>query len=116
MELKHMSNSTCVTLRHHFDDITDLAAANMVRLHSQGQEDQIVQETCLWEEGSQARAILKELPTIILSQEYVDGIKNSLPELLEIKRRRYKHMGLSMQDVLFQANYKNLSSMLFCAD
>ena len=87
MELKHMSNSTCVILRHHFDDITDLAAANMViclwqveiknlnsfslvskaihfeisrqvRLHSQGQEDQIVQETCLWEEGSQARAIL----------------------------------------------------------
>ena len=36
----------------------DFEISRQVRLHSQGQEDQIVQETCLWEEGSQARAIL----------------------------------------------------------
>jgi len=57
-----------------------------------------------------------DLPAVILSQEYVDGIKNSLPELPEIKRRRYEQMGLSMQDVLFLANDKNVSSMLFCID
>ena len=35
---------------------------------------------------------------------------NSLPELPEIKRRRCEKMGLSMQDVLFLANDKNVSS------
>lgn len=51
-----------------------------------------------------------DLPMVILSKEYVDGIHNSLPELPEIKRRRYEQMGLSMQDVLFLANDKNVSS------
>ncbi|KAH1236065.1 Glutamyl-tRNA(Gln) amidotransferase subunit B, chloroplastic/mitochondrial [Glycine soja] len=115
----------------------DFEISRQVQLHSQGQEDQIVQETRLWEEGSQASAILwsctflsslrtitmrkkegladyryfpePDLPAVILSQEYVDGIKNSLPELPEIKRRRYEQMGLSMQDVLFLANDKNIA-------
>nr|KYP61511.1 Aspartyl/glutamyl-tRNA(Asn/Gln) amidotransferase subunit B [Cajanus cajan] len=105
----------------------DFEISRQVQLHSQGQEDQIVQETRLWEEGSQASAILTitmrkkegladyryfpepDLPAVILSQEYVDGIKNSLPELPEIKRRRYEQMGLSMQDVLFLANDKNIA-------
>ncbi|KAJ1377734.1 Glutamyl-tRN [Sesbania bispinosa] len=52
-----------------------------VQLHSQGQEDQIVQETRLWDEG----------------------------KLPEEKRRRYEKMGLSMQDVLFLANDKNIA-------
>jgi len=50
-----------------------------------------------------------DLPAVILSQEYVDDIIKSLPELPEIKRRRYEQMGLSMQDVLFLANDKNVS-------
>lgn len=54
-----------------------------------------------------------DLPAVILSQEYVDGIRNSLPELPEEKRRRYEKMGLSMQDVLFLANDKNVSYLLF---
>jgi len=36
----------------------DFEIARQVELHSQGQEDQIVQETRLWEEGSQASAIM----------------------------------------------------------
>jgi len=52
-----------------------------------------------------------DLPAVIISQEYVDDIINSLPELPEIKRRRYEQMGLSMQDVLFLANDKNVSSL-----
>ncbi|KAH1251865.1 Glutamyl-tRNA(Gln) amidotransferase subunit B, chloroplastic/mitochondrial [Glycine soja] len=105
----------------------DFEISRQVQLHSQGREDQIVQETRLWEEGSQASAIRTitmrkkegladyryfpepDLPAVILSQEYVDGIKNSLPELPEIKRRRYEQMGLSMQDVLFLANDKNIA-------
>ncbi|KAJ1377737.1 Glutamine synthetase/guanido kinase, catalytic domain [Sesbania bispinosa] len=76
-----------------------------VQLHSQGQEDQIVQETRLWDEGSQASTILTitmrkkegladyryfpepDLPAVILSQEYVDRVQDSLPELPEEKRR-----------------------------
>lgn len=54
-----------------------------------------------------------DLPAVILSKEYVDDIRNSLPELPEIKRRRYENMGLSMQDVLFLANDKNVSTLLF---
>ncbi|XP_020221649.1 glutamyl-tRNA(Gln) amidotransferase subunit B, chloroplastic/mitochondrial [Cajanus cajan] len=101
----------------------DFEISRQVQLHSQGQEDQIVQETRLWEEGSQRTITMRkkegladyryfpepDLPAVILSQEYVDGIKNSLPELPEIKRRRYEQMGLSMQDVLFLANDKNIA-------
>lgn len=53
-----------------------------------------------------------DLPSVILCQEYVDGIQNSLPELPEEKRRRYEKMGLGMQDVLFLANDKNVSYLL----
>ena len=36
----------------------DFEISRQVQLHSQGQADQIVQETRLWEEGSQASTIL----------------------------------------------------------
>lgn len=52
-----------------------------------------------------------DLPGVFLTQEYVDGIHNSLPELPEMKRRRYEKMGLSMQDVLFLANDMNVSPL-----
>lgn len=51
-----------------------------------------------------------DLPEVILNKEYVDSIQSSLPELPEMKRRRYEEMGLSMQDVLFLANDINVSS------
>ncbi|MED6180542.1 hypothetical protein PIB30_011054 [Stylosanthes scabra] len=101
----------------------DYEIARQVQLHKEGQEDQIVQETRLWEEGAQKTITMRkkegladyryfpepDLPAVILSQEYVDGIQSSLPELPEIKRRRYENMGLSMQDVLFLANDKNVA-------
>ncbi|OIW10092.1 hypothetical protein TanjilG_21929 [Lupinus angustifolius] len=105
----------------------DFEISRQVQLHSQGQEDQIVQETRLWDEGTQASTIITitmrkkegladyryfpepDLPAVIISQEYVDDIQSSLPELPEIKRRRYEKMGLSMQDVLFLANDKNIA-------
>lgn len=51
-----------------------------------------------------------DLPEVILTEEYVDKIRGSLPELPEMKRRRYEEMGLSMQDVLFLANDVKVSS------
>ncbi|KAK4266238.1 hypothetical protein QN277_027188 [Acacia crassicarpa] len=101
----------------------DFEISRQVQLHSQGQQDQIVQETRLWEEGAQRTVTMRkkeglsdyryfpepDLPAVILSKDYVDDICNSLPELPEIKRRRYENMGLSMQDVLFLANDKNIA-------
>ena len=49
-----------------------------------------------------------DLPEVILTEEYVDSIHGSLPELPEVKRRRFEKMGLSMQDVLFLANDINV--------
>ncbi|KDP33336.1 hypothetical protein JCGZ_12885 [Jatropha curcas] len=96
----------------------DFEISRQVLLHSQGQVDSIVQETRLWEEGAQKTVSMRkkeglsdyryfpepDLPEVIFTKEYVDSIKNSLPDLPEIKRRRYENMGLGMQDVLFLAN------------
>ncbi|GAB4843672.1 hypothetical protein Ancab_013636 [Ancistrocladus abbreviatus] len=96
----------------------DYEILRQVHLHSKGQAVEIVQETRLWEEGSQKTVTMRkkegladyryfpepDLPEVILTQEYVDSIHDSLPELPEMRRRRYEKMGLSMQDVLFLAN------------
>ncbi|XVF28511.1 hypothetical protein REPUB_Repub15cG0035700 [Reevesia pubescens] len=101
----------------------DFEISRQVLLQSQGQGDQIVQETRLWEEGAQKTVTMRkkeglsdyryfpepDLPEVILTQEYVDKIQNSLPELPEMKRSRYEKMGLSMQDVIFLANDMNVA-------
>ncbi|XP_019178579.1 PREDICTED: glutamyl-tRNA(Gln) amidotransferase subunit B, chloroplastic/mitochondrial-like [Ipomoea nil] len=101
----------------------DFEISRQVLLHSQGQNDQIVQETRLWEEGSQKTITMRkkegladyryfpepDLPGVTITQDYVDSVCNSLPELPEMKRRRYEKMGLSMQDVLFLTNDSNIA-------
>lgn len=101
----------------------DYEIARQAELHSQGLNDQIVQETRLWEEGAQKTVTMRkkeglsdyryfpepDLPEVILTEEYVASIRDSLPELPEMKRRRYEQMGLSMQDVLFLANDVNVA-------
>ncbi|CAI0450076.1 unnamed protein product, partial [Linum tenue] len=96
----------------------DFEISRQVNLHNQGQQDSIVQETRLWEEGAQKTVTMRkkegladyryfpepDLPEVILTKDYVDSVGKSLPELPEAKRRRYEEMGLSMQDVLFLAN------------
>lgn len=96
----------------------DYEISRQALLHSQGQVDQIVQETRLWEDGAQKTVTMRkkegladyryfpepDLPGVTLTEDYVDSIRESLPELPEDKRRRYEKMGLSMQDVLFLAN------------
>ncbi|EOA30259.1 hypothetical protein CARUB_v10013381mg [Capsella rubella] len=96
----------------------DYEISRQALLYNQGKADQIVTETRLWEEGAQKTVTMRkkegladyryfpepDLPEVILTQEYVDSIRASLPELPEAKRRRYEAMGLSMQDVLFLAN------------
>uniref|UniRef100_M0ZMM2 Glutamyl-tRNA amidotransferase subunit B n=2 Tax=Solanum tuberosum TaxID=4113 RepID=M0ZMM2_SOLTU len=101
----------------------DYEISRQVELHNQGQSDQIVQETRLWEEGAQKTVTMRkkegladyryfpepDLPGVTLTEEYVNSIRESLPELPEDKRRRYEKMGLSMQDVLFLANDINIA-------
>lgn len=101
----------------------DFEISRQVLLHSQGQGNSIVQETRLWEEGAQKTITMRkkeglsdyryfpepDLPEVIVKKEYIDSIQNSLPELPEMKRRRYESMGLSMQDVLFLANDINVA-------
>ncbi|KAK4425385.1 Glutamyl-tRNA(Gln) amidotransferase subunit B, chloroplastic/mitochondrial [Sesamum alatum] len=102
----------------------DFEISRQVLLHSQGQANQIVQETRLWEEGAQKTVTMRkkeglsdyryfpepDLPGVTLSEEYINGIRDSLPELPEMKRRRYEKLGLSMQDVLFLANDINVAA------
>lgn len=101
----------------------DFEIVRQALLLSEGQDDQIVQETRLWEEGSQKTVTMRkkeglsdyryfpepDLPGVILTKDYVDSICNCLPELPEVKRRRYEKMGLSMQDILFLANDVNVA-------
>ncbi|XP_010467088.1 PREDICTED: glutamyl-tRNA(Gln) amidotransferase subunit B, chloroplastic/mitochondrial [Camelina sativa] len=96
----------------------DFEISRQALLYDQGKADQIVTETRLWDEGAQKTVTMRkkegladyryfpepDLPEVILTQEYVDSIRASLPELPEAKRRRYEAMGLGMQDVLFLAN------------
>ncbi|WOL14009.1 glutamyl-tRNA(Gln) amidotransferase subunit B, chloroplastic/mitochondrial [Canna indica] len=96
----------------------DYEISRQVLLHSQGQSEQIVQETRLWEDGAQKTFTMRkkegladyryfpepDLPEVVLTKDYVDKIHQSLPELPEAKRRRYEQLGLTMQDVLFLAN------------
>lgn len=96
----------------------DFEIARQVLLHSEGRGDQIVQETRLWEDGSQETFTMRkkegladyryfpepDLPEVILTEDYVNSIRSTLPELPELKRRRYENMGLSMQDVIYLAN------------
>ncbi|KAH7691627.1 Glutaminyl-tRNA synthase (glutamine-hydrolyzing) protein [Dioscorea alata] len=112
VEIKNMNSFSAMSRA------IDFEISRQVLLHSQGQSDQIVQETRLWEEGAQKTVTMRkkegladyryfpepDLPEVVLSEEYIDQIRKSLPELPEAKRRRYENMGLSMQDVLFLAN------------
>lgn len=96
----------------------DYEITRQALLYNQGQADQIVTETRLWDEGAQKTVTMRkkegladyryfpepDLPEVIFTQEYVDSIRASLPELPEAKRRRYEAMGLGIQDVLFLAN------------
>lgn len=116
VEIKNMNSFSAM------NRAIDFEISRQVHLHSQGQGDQIVQETRLWEEGAQRTITMRkkegladyryfpepDLPEVVLTTDYVDSIRASLPELPELKRRRYEKMGLSMQDVLFLANDINV--------
>ncbi|KAH6558097.1 hypothetical protein KP509_1Z079300 [Ceratopteris richardii] len=101
----------------------DFEISRQVSLHGEGQASKIVQETRLWEEGSQRTITMRlkegladyryfpepDLPNVVIEKAFVDEMCSSLPELPNEKRRRYEGMGLSMQDVLILANDYDIS-------
>ncbi|ONK70861.1 uncharacterized protein A4U43_C04F2280 [Asparagus officinalis] len=117
VEIKNMNSFSAM------NRAIDYEISRQILLHSEGQSDQIVQETRLWEDGAQKTFTMRkkegladyryfpepDLPEVVLTEDYVDNIRKSLPELPEAKRRRYENMGLSMQDVLFLANDVNVA-------
>ncbi|KAH0456456.1 hypothetical protein IEQ34_014363 [Dendrobium chrysotoxum] len=112
VEIKNMNSFSAM------NRAIDYEISRQFLLHSQGQSDQIVQETRLWEEGYQKTVTMRkkegladyryfpepDLPEVVVTEDYIENIRSSLPELPELKRRRYEKMGLSMQDVLFLAD------------
>lgn len=54
-----------------------------------------------------------DLPELILTEEYVQGLRDTIPELPDTKRRRYEALGLSMQDVILLANDTDVRSHSF---
>lgn len=112
VEIKNMNSFSAMQRAIEFE------ISRQVSLHGEGQAAKIVQETRLWEEGSQRTITMRlkegladyryfpepDLPEVVLEQAFVDNIRANLPELPNKKRRRYEGMGLSMQDVLVLAN------------
>ncbi|KAM0823779.1 hypothetical protein ACQ4PT_070643 [Festuca glaucescens] len=117
VEIKNMNSFSAISRA------IDYEISRQVLLHKESQADQIVQETLLWDESSQKTFTMRkkegladyryfpepDLPEVILTTEYIDEIRSSMPELPEAKRRRYENMGLSMQDVIFLANDDNVA-------
>ncbi|KAF3772100.1 Glutamyl-tRNA(Gln) amidotransferase subunit B [Nymphaea thermarum] len=101
----------------------DFEISRQISLYNEGQENQIIQETRLWEEGSQRTVTMRtkegladyryfpepDLPDVVITEDYVHILRSGLPELPDAKRRRYEQLGLTMQDVLFLANDDNVA-------
>ncbi|XP_072975837.1 glutamyl-tRNA(Gln) amidotransferase subunit B, chloroplastic/mitochondrial [Typha angustifolia] len=123
VEIKNMNSFSAM------NRAIDFEISRQILLNNQGQLDQIVQETRLWDDGAQKTVTMRkkegladyryfpepDLPEVVLFEEYVDQIRQSLPELPEAKRRRYEEMGLSMQDVLFLANDNSVADFFDAA-
>lgn len=80
----------------------------------EGRPDEIVQETRLWDENKQVTKSMRkkegladyryfpepDLPPLVLTRDFVDTLKASMPELPAGKRQRYLELGLSLYDAL----------------
>jgi len=118
VEIKNMNSFNAM------NRAVDFEISRQVNLHNQGQGNQIVQETRLWDDGSQKTITMRkkeglsdyryfpepDLPEVVITEEYVNGLRASLPEIPELKRRRFEQMGLNMQDVLFLTNDINVAN------
>lgn len=87
-------------------------------------ESEIVQETRLWDENSQTTASMRrkegladyryfpepDIPDLHISEEFVQKLKESLPELPSEKRNRYMSLGLSEYDALVLSDDEDIAA------
>ncbi|KAJ7519248.1 hypothetical protein O6H91_20G030700 [Diphasiastrum complanatum] len=120
VEIKNMNSFSAMQRAIEYE------VSRQVCLHEEGFESKIVQETRLWEEGSQRTITMRskegladyrffpepDLPEVSITQAYVDSLLEDLPELPNTKRRRYESLGLIMQDVLVLANDSDVAAFL----
>ena len=93
-------------------------------LVEEGKEDEIVQETRLWDENGQFTAPMRkkegladyryfpepDIPEIRVSESFIEGLRSSLPELPCAKRARYSGLGLSEYDCLVLSDDEDIAS------
>ena len=108
VEIKNMNSFNAMqrAIEYEFDRQTTLLR--------EGRGEEIVQETRLWDDGRQCTASMRkkegladyryfpepDLPPLVLTQESIDALRATLPELPEGKRARYQALGLSQYDAL----------------
>ncbi|PRW18308.1 glutamyl-tRNA(Gln) amidotransferase subunit chloroplastic mitochondrial [Chlorella sorokiniana] len=112
VEIKNMNSFSAMQRAIEFE------IARQVELLEGGRGGEIVQETRLWDEGRQCTYSMRkkegladyryfpepDLPPVVLTQEQVDGLQASMPELPAAVRARYAALGLSQYDVLVLAD------------
>ncbi|GAX77651.1 hypothetical protein CEUSTIGMA_g5094.t1 [Chlamydomonas eustigma] len=112
VEIKNMNNLSNMqkAIEYEFD--------RQVSLVKSGQEAEIVQETRLWDEFKLKTTSMRkkegladyryfpepDLLPLEISEEMIEAVKSSMPELPSAKRERYSALGLPMYDVLILAD------------
>ena len=95
-----------------------------VSLMESNQGDAIIQETRLWDENNQRTAPMRkkegladyryfpepDLPELYISDETIEDIRKSLPELPSARRERYMKLGLSEYDALVLSDTEDIAS------
>ncbi|GLC45258.1 hypothetical protein PLESTB_000719600 [Pleodorina starrii] len=104
----------------------DFEIERQVSLNRAGRGSEIVQETRLWDEIKLVTNTMRkkegladyryfpepDLPPLTVSEEFIQGVKSSMPELPAAKRARYLSLGLSRGDVAVLTDETATSDLL----
>ncbi|MEW5314033.1 MAG: hypothetical protein WDW38_005561 [Sanguina aurantia] len=103
----------------------DFEFERQVALNRSGKVEEIVCETRLWDEVKLVTYAMRrkegladyryfpepDLPPLVISEEMIDGVKASMPELPSAKRARYQALGLSRADVVVLADEQDTAQL-----
>lgn len=102
----------------------DYEFGRQVTLLKEGRPEEIVQETRLWDESKQITKSMRkkegladyryfpepDLPALIVTNETIEALRASMPELPSQKRARYMSLGLSEYDALVLSDDVDVAS------
>ncbi|PSC72757.1 glutamyl-tRNA(Gln) amidotransferase subunit chloroplastic mitochondrial [Micractinium conductrix] len=117
VEIKNMNSFNAMQRAIEFE------IARQVEAIEGGRSGEVVQETRLWDEGRQCTYSMRkkegladyryfpepDLPPLVLTQQWVDEVQASMPELPAQVRARYAALGLSQYDALVLSDDLGLS-------